>query len=289
VLKFIVIGLFQGATYGLLAVGLVLVYKGARVFNFAQGEFGTVGAYMAFVAFEQLHLPYGLAVVGGLAAAVLLGLAVERVVVRPLFDSPRITLLVATVGVALFLIAAEVIIAVAQPRVLRGMFTTNKVVVILGAGLRMQQVVVLLVLIALAPLLALFFSKTDLGLAVLAASQDATATRIVGISTSRMSQFTWGFAALLGALAGILQAPITIFYPGFMTIETLIPAFTAAVLGGMTSLPGAFVAGELVGVAQVLGGAYLGDHIPGAPDLTVFVLLLLVLLVRPQGLLGKET
>jgi branched-chain amino acid transport system permease protein len=105
-----------------------------------------------------------------------------------------------------------------------------------------------------------------------------------------MSRFIWGFAALLGGIAGVLQAPVTgVFAPGFMTVGALIPAFTAAVLGGMTSLPGAFVGGVIVGVAQSLGIYFLQKgNVPGAADLTVFALLLIVLLVRPQGLLGKE-
>src|SRR5436305_1837376 len=172
-MKAVVIGWFQGAAYGLLAVGIVLVYKGARVFNFAQGEFGTVAAFVTWSLFRNAHLPYLVAAVVGLAAAVLLGILVERAVVRPLLDAPRITLLVATLGVALLIIA-------------------------------------------------------------------------------------------------------------------LIHAFTGAVLGGMTSLPGAFVGGLLVGVAQNLGTHYLPASFPGGASFTVFCLLLAVLLVRPQGLLGKE-
>jgi branched-chain amino acid transport system permease protein len=110
----------------------------------------------------------------------------------------------------------------------------------------------------------------------------------VGISVPRISRLIWAMAALLGGIAGILQAPLTIFTPGFMTTTTLVPAFTAAVLGGMTSLPGAFLGGLLVGAAQNVGIFYLQRAgIPGASELTVFSLLLVVLLVRPRGLLGK--
>jgi branched-chain amino acid transport system permease protein len=288
VLTFLVIGLFQGAVYGLLAVGLVLVYKGARVFNFAQGEFGTVAAFVAFALFEQLGLPYGVAVLGGLVAAVVVGLLVERLVIRPLFNAPRVTVLVATVGVALFIVAVTVLVAKPEPRVLSPAVVGDPIT-LFGVALLPQQFLVFAVLGALAVALAFFFSRTNLGLAVLATSQDPLATRIVGISVPRMSRFIWGFAALLGGIAGILQAPINIFTPGFMTTTSLVPAFTAAVLGGMTSLPGAFVGGLLVGAAQNVGIFYLqGAGVPGASELTVFSLLLLVLLVRPQGLLGTE-
>jgi branched-chain amino acid transport system permease protein len=286
-LTFLVIGLFQGAVYGLLAVGLVLVYKGARIFNFAQGEFGTVAAFVTFALFQQAGLPYGVAVAGGLAAAVVLGLLVERLVIRPLFDAPRITVLVATVGVALLIVAVTVLVAKPEPRVLAPAIPGDPIT-FAGVALIPQQFLILAVLAGLAAVLALFFSRTHLGLAILATSQDVLATRIVGISVTRISRLIWAMAALLGGVAGILQAPLTIFTPGFMTTTTLVPAFTAAVLGGMTSLPGAFVGGLLVGAAQNVGIFYLQRAgIPGASELTVFSLLLVVLLVRPRGLLGK--
>jgi branched-chain amino acid transport system permease protein len=298
-LTFSVIGLFQGVLYGLLAVGLVLVYKGAKVFNFAQGEFGSVAAFATFglltVFSDRPQTPSGLemivAVVGGLLAALLVGLLMERLIVRPLFDASRITLLVATVGVALLLASLIFLVAKPETRVLAPVIKGD-LVTIFGAPIEPQQFLTMGVLIVLAILLALFFQRTNLGLAVLALSQDPLATRIMGISVPAISRFIWGFAALLGGVAGVLQAgvPGYSFYPGFMTREFLVPAFTGAVLGGMTSLPGAFVGGILVGLLQNLGIYYLGNKLqwPGPSDLTIFAVLLLVLLIRPRGLLGRE-
>jgi branched-chain amino acid transport system permease protein len=297
-LKFATIGFFQGAVYGLLAVGLVLVYKGTRVFNFAAGEFGTIAAFITYALFNNAHVNYLLAVIIALVCIVLLGLIMERLVIRPLLDAPRITLLVATVGVALLLIAVELLINKAEQRELapawpdptdaEGLPTAIN---IFGVGIQRQQILIVLVLIALAVLLAYFFNRTNRGLAVLATSQDSLATQVVGISIAGMSRFIWGSAALLGGIAGILQAPVAGFFqPAFMTTFTLIPAFTGAVLGGMTSLPGAFVGGVAVGIAQNVGFYWIGQvgGVTGASDLSVFLLLLLVLLIRPQGLLGKE-
>jgi branched-chain amino acid transport system permease protein len=223
------------------------------------------------------------------------------VVIRPLLDAPRITLLVATVGVALFIIALTLIIngattqslapAITDPIDPKTHFATP--FYFFGAGVTRQQLLVLGVLLLLAVVLGYFFSRTNTGLAIHAISQDKTATQVVGISVPRTSQIIWGMAALLGGIAGILQAGVTsAFYPGFMTLTTLIPAFTAAVVGGMTSLPGAFIGGVLVGVVQnVFGTYFLGQKIgvPGnGTSLSVFLLLLLVLLIRPTGLLGKE-
>jgi branched-chain amino acid transport system permease protein len=287
--RFLVVGVFQGAVYGLVAVGLVLVYKGTRVFNFAQGEFGTVAAFVLYALNVNAHLPYGLALFIALVCAVLLGLIVERVVVRPLLNAPRLTLLVATIGDALFIIALTAIVAGQSPRSI-GSAVPGGAVNILGAAIKPQQILVVFVLAGLALALAYFFSRTNLGLAVLATSQDEFATRVVGISTRTMSRFIWGFAALLGGIAGVMQAPIDFFHFGFMTVTSLIPAFAGAVLGGMTSLPGAFLGGELIGIVQNLGIWGLGQKldVPGASELSVFVILLLVLMIRPQGLLGRE-
>lgn len=292
-LTFLTIGILQGAVYGLLAVGIVLVYKGVRVFNFAQGEFGTVAAFVVYLLFHVMGLPMGVAVVGGLLAAVLLGLAMERLIIRPLFDAPRITMLVATVGFALFVIAMTIVIGKPETKALDPIITTppDGYILFLGVAIEYQQILIVIVLAVLAIVLALFFSRSNLGLAVLAVSQDPLATRIMGISVTNLSRFIWGFAAFLGGLAGILQGgtPGYSISPGFMTAYILVPAFTGAVIGGMTSLPGAFLGGLLIGAAQNLGVFYLGElGIPGESELTVFALLLLVLLIRPRGLLGTE-
>jgi branched-chain amino acid transport system permease protein len=144
-------------------------------------------------------------------------------------------------------------------------------------------------LIVLAVLLGLFFSRTNLGLAILAVSQEPVATELMGISVRRLSSFVWGLAAVLGGLGGVLTAGVVQnFGPSFITTSTLIPAFTAAVLGGMTSLPGAFVGGVVVGVVQAFAiGEPAFSGIPGAGTLAIFLLLIGVLAVRPQGLLGK--
>ncbi len=233
----LVIGVIAGAAYGLLALGLVLIYKSSGVFNFAQGEFGTVAVYVLYLL--HFDVPYGVAAFGALVAAVLMGVLVERLVVRPLFDAPRVTLLVATAGVALLATAIEIWFGEATARPLdRALPTLNRVSV-LGVHISDQRLLLIGVLILLAALLALFFRKTNLGLAILGASQEPTATELMGISVRRLSTLVWAIAALLGGIAGVLAIPEGGgFAPGALTVAFLIPAFTAAVLGGMTSLPG---------------------------------------------------
>lgn len=288
----VVIGVIGGATYGLVALGLVLVYKSSGVFNFAQGEFGTVAVYALYLLHAS-GAPYGLALLGALLAALLFGLAVERLVVRPLFHAPRVTLLVATAGVALLAIGVEIWFGQPKLRTLAPALPALDRVTVLGTQVSDQRLLLLSSLLALGVLLALFFNRTNLGLAVLAASQDPTATELVGISVRRLSSFTWALAALLGGIAGVLSAPVAgSFGPGYLTSSALIAGFTAAVLGGMTSLPGAFAGGAIVAVAQAsaVGLDFFRERgVPGPGAVVVFVLLLSVLAVRPQGLLGKAT
>lgn len=287
----IVTGAVQGSIYGLLGLGLVLLYKSNRIFNFAQGEFGTVAAFIAAAllsgrgAFPEL--PYVLVLPLGVLTGVLLGLLVERLVVRPLFTQPKVTLVVATAGVSLLLISLQLFVIGVNGEQVRPIITGD---LINSGGLRVtyQQVVVVVVLVALAVASALFFSRTRTGTAIIAVSQEPTATSLVGISVNRVSAITWGMAGGLGAVAGLMLAPTTIIAPGFMTAATLIPAFTAAVLGGISSLPGAFVGGVVVGIIEQFGAKIPSEVFPGGNSVAVFAALLLVLLVRPAGLLGKE-
>ncbi|MGH2756156.1 MAG: branched-chain amino acid ABC transporter permease, partial [Actinomycetota bacterium] len=300
---FVVIGIATGAIYGLVAIGLVLIYKGSRVFNFAQGEFGTMAAFIVYVLVEQVksvEIPYGVAVLVALLVAVAIGLIMERLIVRPLMNGPKITLLVATIAFALFLVGVQLLLFHPEAKALSPALESQTSqgeflgVTIFGYNLEPQNILIIAVLGGLAVLLGYFFSRTDLGLAILATSQDAFATRVVGIGVERMSRVIWGSAAFLGGVAGILYMPISgALTPGGMTTGILIPGFTAAVLGGMTSLPGAFLGGIVVGCVQSLanwagfnwhittgdGAEALQSIIPGLPDVALIVVLLVVLLI----------
>jgi branched-chain amino acid transport system permease protein len=301
----IVQGLAHGAAYGLLGLGFVLIYKSNRIFNFAQGEFAGVGAlttYLFYTGYSFLpHLSFWLAVPIGLLAGVLTALGMERAVIRPLFHRPRVVLVVGTVGVTLLLIGVEGLIfphGGALPTVDGVLKLHNSYVTkIDGVPLLDQSVLTLSVLGVLAVAALLFFKFTATGTAILAVSQDSMAARIVGISIERISMITWGIAGLLGAIAGILLAvpPEGTVTPGAFTGTILTVAFSAAVLGGMTSLPGAFVGGLLMGLIEAFANADY-SFVPGLSKLptaqsevAVAVVLLIVLLARPRGLLGQET
>jgi branched-chain amino acid transport system permease protein len=295
-------GIANGAAYGLLGLGLVLLYKSNRIFNFAQGEFASVGAIVAYVFTAGTgvlpKLPFFLAALLGLVASVAVALATERLVIRPMFDRAKVILVVGTVGVALLLIGLEGLLpypkAQSLPTIGQVFGTQDFVGRISSIPILYQDLAKLLMLAILALAAFLFFRYTGTGTAILAVSQDATAARVVGISVERISLISWGIAGLLGGVAGILLAvPPTTITPGGFTGTTLTVAFSAAVLGGMTSLPGAFVGGIALGLVEAFAQADF-ELVPGfssvrqGAELAVFVVLLLVLLVRPRGLLGKE-
>lgn len=289
---YVVIGMVSGVIYGLVGLGLVLIYKGSRVFNFAQGEFATMAMYTMYFTTELRHMNYGLAMLLALAVGVLLGLATERFVARPLASAPRALALVGTAGMALFLIGLQLFFFKPIPRTMGPALHGNGPEV-LGYFVSNQKLLSVAVLIAISAGAALFFKKTYLGMAVLASSQDAFAARVVGANVNRISSLTWGIAGLLGAVAGLLLGPDVQFYPGFMTTAILIPAFTAGIVGGMTSLVGALVAGQIIGLVEGLGQYLIVKSpalqlIPEGTTLLIFLVLIATLLIRPKGLFGAE-
>jgi branched-chain amino acid transport system permease protein len=285
--RVLVLGVTNGAIYSLIAIGLVLVYKASGVFNFAQGEFGTVAIYASSLALTTLGVPYLVALVIGLAASLGMGLATERFIVRPLFDAPRVTLLVATAGIALLAIGVEFWRTADNPlRYFSPIIESQAGLARIspfGVAVSDQKLIAMAVLAVAAFLLYLFF-KSPLGLAVLAASQEPVASELVGVSVRRISTITWGLAALLGGVAGLLYAGGGSYSPGLVTAAVLIPGFTAAIVGGITSLPGAVAGGILIGIMQALGSLSTFESIKGASYVSVFLVLLIVLLIRPQGL-----
>lgn len=282
-----VTGILQGSVYALVALGIVLVYRASGAFNFAQTEFGTTGLFAAYAALVMWGWSYPAAIAFGLAVAIAMGLLTERLVVHPLRNASRVTVLVGTAGVALAAVGFQFwqfneTLIMTMPRIKDAFF----VVPVFDAPVSVQQLITLGVLAVASVALALFF-RSPSGLAIQAAQQEPTAAELVGISVRRVSMLTWAIAALLGGLAGILSGPYTTFTAGFLTFgagRALLPGFMAAVLAGMRSMPGAVAGGLTVGVVEQLGTLSMMIEIPGARAMLLFGFLLAVLLVRPQGI-----
>lgn len=283
----VVIGIVTGAIYGLIALGLVLVYKGTRVINFAQAEIGGAGLYVAYLCSTVLHLPWAVAAAVTIVLAALLGVAFERVIVRPMGAAPRLTIAVATVGLFFLLFSLEFYFFGQSPEFIAPPIAGRGIEV---ADFFVGPMVLLsfVVIVVLAVALTAFLRFTDFGLGVLAAAQDATAVRLVGIPLGRLNMFTWGAASALSAIAALLIEPqIGTISPGAIGEPLFLGGLAAALLGGLTSLEGAFLGGILVGVAQsVVQHLLLATGFPGISAVVLFAVVLLVLLLRPQGLLG---
>jgi branched-chain amino acid transport system permease protein len=281
----LVSGLASGAAYALFAMGIVIVYKTSRTFNFAQGEFATVAAYTAALVNDRTRLPYGVAIAVALLASVALAILIERLVIWPLRDASRVDTLVAVAAVATSIIALETILAGNVPRLLPAL-VGGRGVSIVGVRIASQQLLIVGVVAVAVVIAAFFFARAMTGVAIRATASEPVAARVVGIAVGRVSMLSWGIAGLLGGLGGLLLAPLQSLSPGIFTANGLVEALAAAVLGGLTSLSGAVVGGLIVGVVEALSFTYLGNSLPGAASVMAFGVVLVVLLVRPRGLLG---
>jgi branched-chain amino acid transport system permease protein len=287
----LVAGVLQGSVYALVALGIVLVYRASGVFNFAQAEFGTTGLFAAYTAVSLWGWSYPAGFAFGLVVAVAMGLLTERLVIHPLRNASRVTLLVGTAGVALAAVGFQFwqyndTLIMTMPKIDDGYFLVPP----FDAPVTVQQLITFGVLVVASIALALFF-RSPSGLAIQAAQQESTAAELVGISVRRVSMLTWGIAALLGGLAGILSGPYTTFTAGFLSFgggRALLPGFMAAVLAGMRSMPGAVLGGLAVGVVEQLGNLSILAGVPGPRAMVLFVFLLAVLLLKPQGIFVRR-
>lgn len=285
----LVFGFIAGGIYALIAAGIVLVYKGSRVLNFAQAEVGTLSLYATWWLTTERGLPWFVGALGAIAVATIIGLAFERLAVRRMIEATRVAVAVATIGLFSFTLALETVVFGAEPRHLPPP--------IAGLGLKVAGVLInpsqMLAVVAVAVIgggLTAFFRFTDFGLGVLASAQDPVAARLAGVSQKRVSAFIWGTAGALSAIACLLIQPtVQVLAPGILVGPLFLGGLTAALVGGLNSLPGAFLGGLVVGTLEAFVKAYLITlPIPGVNIVGLFALIALVLLFRPQGLLGAR-
>lgn len=284
----LVLGVVAGGIYALFALATVLVYRGSRVLNFAQGELGTLGLFLAATLINDRDMPWIVGAVVAIAVTTAIGVVFERFVVRRMGDAQRVSVAVATVGLLLFLLSAELLRIGASPRSIEGPiggFGPS----IAGVIVSPTQIVGLIVALGCGVGLSIWLRRTDFGLGVLAAAQDPSAARLVGVPVNRVSAFVWGTGAGLSTIACLLVAPsLGAFAPGAFG-RLFLFGLTAAIVGGLTSLPGAFAGGLVVGLVEAGAGRLFADSsLPGVKTLAVFVLLLVTLTVRPNGLFGTR-
>jgi branched-chain amino acid transport system permease protein len=283
-LQQVVAGLASGGIYAGLALALVLIYRTTRVINFAQGEMAMFTTFVAWTLMDR-GLSFWPAFVLTLLLAFVGGVAIERIVIRPVEGAPVLTIVIVTIGLALLLNGLASALWGSEVKSFESAFSTRAIDVG-GVAVSVQDIGVIVVSIAIVLVLWLFLRFTKLGLALRAAAVNPDESRLVGIRVGWMLALGWGLAAVLGAVAGMLVAPTVFLEPNMMR-AILLYAFAAAVLGGMDSPLGAVVGGLAFGVIQNLVETYV-DWIGATLRLPVaLALLLVVLLVRPQGLFGR--
>ena len=281
-LQLILSGLAQGSIYALVALGMTVVFRATGVVNFAHGEFFMLGAFAVYVLVQIAGLPFAAAAPIAIGLLFFTGKLVERLLVRSIALSPHIILAMMTVavsylfrGLARVLWGREVLpmppVFSLPPLQFGDLIVTPQDLIIGGTTL------------LLVAAFFIFFHRTKYGRIAQAASATPRGATLVGINVDRFSGNMWGVAAALGAVAGILVAPITLLYPD-MGAQVLIRAFAAMTLGGFGNLGGAVLGGLLMGVLEQLAGGYVSSALI---DIFAYIVIIAVLLVRPQGLLGR--
>jgi len=283
-LQLLIGGVAQGCIYGLIALGFVLIYKATETVSFAQGDLMMVGAFGGLLTMTLLGFPFWVSVLAAVIGMGLFGVLLERMVIRPILGQPAFSIVMLTIGVGYVLRGVITMI----PNI--GTDTHSLAVPYAGEVLNMgglvlaaEQLVIIGVTAVLCAGLFAMFKYSKLGIAMQAASQNQLAAYYMGIPVKRLNGLVWGLAAGVAAIAGLLLAPITFVHAnmGFIGLK----AFPAAVVGGFGSLPGAIVGGLVIGIVEALSGFYLPE---GFKDIAPYIVVLLMLVLKPNGLFGEK-
>jgi len=282
--QLIISGLAVGACYALLALAMVIVYKTSEVLNFAQGEMAMVSTFVAFTILDGYHVPFPWAALLTFLFAILLGIFFEIVFLRQAKDPTVIGLIIITLGFEMILMGFAGWKWGPDQRSFP--FPVSNIDAYHFQGLIISKINFWTILISLVLMIVLFlfFRYTKLGTAMRATQQNLLAARVMGIRTKRILSFTWAISSLVGAVAGMLIAALGVLDPPMM-MDPLLKGFAAAVLGGMTSLPGTAVGGALLGIIENLFGGYVSLAFK---SVVAFVIIVLMLCIRPSGLLARH-
>ncbi len=277
-------GLNVGSIYALIALGYTMVYGIAKMLNFAHGDVIMVGAYVVYVAINNFGLNPYIAVLIGIFFCAILGMTIEKVAYKPLRKASPLAVLITAIGVSYLLQSLSLLIFGSKQLEFKSIIGV-KPFEIAGLKISGEALVTLSVTIVIMILLTLFINKTKAGKAMLAVSEDRAAAELMGVNVNRTISLTFAIGSGLATVAGVLYACSYGYIGPYMGSMAGIKAFIAAVLGGIGNIPGAMLGGILLGVIESLSKAYISTQLA---DAIVFGVLIVVLLVRPAGLLGKS-
>lgn len=282
----IINGISLGSVYAIIALGYTMVYGIAKMLNFAHGDVIMVGAYISYISTSSLGVPPILSVIIAMAVCTVLGILIEGLAYRPLRKATSLAVLITAIGISYFLQNAALLIWGSAPKSFSSIIPLSPVSLFGGKLIiTAEAIVTVAACIIIMILLSLFTKKGKMGKAMRAVSEDKDAAQLMGINTNATISLTFAIGSALAAIAGVLLCsaypvltPTTGSMPG-------IKAFTAAVFGGIGSIPGAMIGGILLGVIEIFGNAYISTQLS---DAIVFSVLIIVLLVKPTGILGKK-
>ena len=283
-LQFLIAGLSVGAIYALIALGFGVIYNATQIVNFAQGEFVMLGALLTVTLHHSAHLPLPLACLLAVLGVVVVGVLVERLAIRPVRAAGVLAMIIVTIGVSIALRGIAMLIWGKEHVPLRP-FSSVEVVRLGGAAVLTQSLWVIGITLAVMAALHLFYSRATLGKAMRAAAITREGAALVGISPGATVFWSFALAGGLGAVAGLLIAPIHMAAYGMGTMLGL-KGFAAAILGGIGSSVGAIVGGLALGVLEAMGAGFAPAGLGGYKDAFAFIILLIVLFARPAGLFG---
>ena len=285
-ISFALPGLSIGLVYALIALGFVLIYKCTGIFNLALGEMVMFGAYILFALSVMAKLPIGLGILFTLALAIVLGMLIERLLTRPLIGQPILSLLMVTLCLGCILTGTMILGWGSKHLILPSLFPSGGASVA-GTTISWDYFGFLAVTAALFLALLYFFRYSRIGLSMMATSEDQQAAQSLGISVKQILRTSWIIAVLVASIGGILFTQITTAH--YYQTGIGITAVAVALLGGLESIPGVIIAGLIVGLLQGLSVGYLDPFIPGTSrEVIIFIIMMLVLLIRPYGLFGWE-
>ena len=284
--SYILNGISLGSVYAIIALGYTMVYGIAKMLNFAHGDIIMVGSYVAFIAINSMGLPVPVSILLSVVVCTVLGMVIERVAYKPLRHASKLAVLITAIGASYFLQNVALLIFGANTK----SFTSivgNGSVQLAGGALSVTMVTIVTVIACVVIMIGLmaFVKYSKAGHAMLAVSEDDGAAQLMGINVNATIALTFAIGSGLAAIAGVLLCSA---YPSLTPYTGSMPgikAFVAAVFGGIGSIPGAFIGGILLGVIEILGKAYISSQLA---DAIVFAVLIVVLVVKPTGLLGKQ-
>lgn len=279
-------GISLGSIYAIIALGYTMVYGIAKMLNFAHGDVIMVGAYICFFATTRYGLHPIVGVLLSMVVCTVLGMVIERLAYKPLRQAPALAVLITAIGMSYFLQNAAQLLWTSSPKVFQSVVGKGSVKLFDGAlSISYVTLVTIAVCIIIMVALVVFINKTRIGKSMRAVSEDKGAAQLMGINVNSTISMTFAIGSALAAVAGVLLCSA---YPNLVPTTGAMPgikAFTAAVFGGIGSIPGALIGGILLGIIEIFAKAYISTQLS---DAIVFAVLIVVLLVKPTGLLGKK-